>query len=146
MAEAAYRSAVAIVEVGDSLILEGRPNLPGKLRCAGKVGLFGGGLEEGETPEDGIRRELSEELVMPSGLQDIKELTQVWHGTVGEGDVSLFVARLACGAGEVDIHPDLAQQGTELVQIGVDTYPQQPTTMFTLRALAAHSTGEYENM
>ncbi len=55
-------SAVAIIETPDSFLVEGRPEIPGQLAHSGKMGLFGGHVEPGQTPYDAIRAELEQEL------------------------------------------------------------------------------------
>ena len=55
-------SAVAIIETTDQYILEGRPDIPGKLSNSGMLGLFGGHIEADQTPEETIRTELEQEL------------------------------------------------------------------------------------
>jgi ADP-ribose pyrophosphatase YjhB (NUDIX family) len=142
-----HHSSVALVEADQALLLEARPDLPGQLHEPGMVGLFGGGQEPGETPEQCMRRELTEEIVTPSGTdQDITSLEHVWTGQVGKRQVSLFVARLACRADQVRVHPKLEATGTGIVRLPFDQYPVEPTTMFALRALVAHSTGDYRNL
>jgi 8-oxo-dGTP pyrophosphatase MutT (NUDIX family) len=54
-------SAVLIAEADGRYLLQLRDEIPG-LHLSGHWGLFGGGLEPGETPEDAMRRELLEEL------------------------------------------------------------------------------------
>jgi 8-oxo-dGTP pyrophosphatase MutT (NUDIX family) len=53
-------AAAIIVDSGDKLLLLRRA--PASLRWPGKWGIAGGGLEAGETPEQGLLREFLEEL------------------------------------------------------------------------------------
>jgi 8-oxo-dGTP pyrophosphatase MutT (NUDIX family) len=53
--------AVMVAEADGRYLLQLRDDRPG-LHLRGHWGLFGGGLEPGETPEQGMRRELLEEL------------------------------------------------------------------------------------
>lgn len=54
-------SAVLVAEADGRYLLQLRDEKPG-LHLSGHWGLFGGGLEPDETPEDAMRRELLEEL------------------------------------------------------------------------------------
>lgn len=74
--ETAQPSAVAIIETPTTFVLEGRPDLPGKLAHSGKSQLFGGHCEE--DPAGTIRRELQEELDLV--LQEDPPL--LWSGEV----------------------------------------------------------------
>lgn len=58
--------AHAILLVGDTYVLQLRDDMPG-IAARGKYSLFGGALEAGETPEAGLRREITEELEIQLG-------------------------------------------------------------------------------
>ncbi len=53
--------AHAILLVGGAYVLQLRDDVPG-IAARGMYALFGGSLEDGEAPEAGLRREITEEL------------------------------------------------------------------------------------
>ncbi len=57
---------VALMLIKDGSVLAERRSLT-KLLAPGAVAIPGGHLEAGESPEDGVRRELSEELELEAG-------------------------------------------------------------------------------
>jgi 8-oxo-dGTP pyrophosphatase MutT (NUDIX family) len=61
---------VCILTRDDEVLLQHRDDIDG-IQDPGKWGLFGGGAEQGETPHEGITRELDEELDV-----DISQLQQ----------------------------------------------------------------------
>lgn len=69
-------SAVAIIETPESFVMEGRPDIPGKLAHSGKLQFFGGHCEE--EPEGAIKRELAEEL----DFHITEDIEPVWAGEV----------------------------------------------------------------
>lgn len=150
-----FRSAVAILELGDGsgMLFEVRPKRPGLLN-GGKAGLFGGGVDHDETPQEGLLRELTEELQDPNGEPiPVHKVEQVWRGEVPDGngsnitrEVSLFLITLGYAAGAVQLRPDLEQTGTGLrhVELGAELPPD--TTGFAVRAVAAHMTGDYQSL
>jgi 8-oxo-dGTP pyrophosphatase MutT (NUDIX family) len=66
--------AHAVLLVNDAYILQLRDDIPG-IAARGKYALFGGSLEEGETPEAGLRREICEELSIQ--LSEVRLFWQV---------------------------------------------------------------------
>lgn len=99
-------SAVAVLETPTHFLLEGRPDLPGKLAYSGRVQLFGGHIDydpDGkpiETATQAVRRELNEELnlkedeVDPRLLWHGEVMSQLRDGTPAWRHVSLFHAAL----------------------------------------------------
>lgn len=53
--------AHAVLLVNGAYVLQLRDDIPG-IAARGMFALFGGSLEDGESPEDGLRREIAEEL------------------------------------------------------------------------------------
>lgn len=53
--------AIAIIYREDKFLMQLRDNIPG-IVYPGYWGLFGGHLEDGENPEDAVKRELAEEI------------------------------------------------------------------------------------
>lgn len=138
-------SAVAVIEIPNAFLAEGRPDIPGKLAHSGRVQLFGGHIDGQETPEHAICRELQEEL----GLDLAHEPPLVWNGIVesqtrhGEPalrEVNLFYIKLASFG-------DLAMRVTgDLVTItktaeGVERY-QDKLTQFAYDSLSKVLRGE----
>ena len=132
-------SAVAIIETDDHFLLEGRPNIKGSLAYAGKHQLFGGHINDKESPLEAINRELSEELGL--GLPEDPELlcqnevaSQLKDGSPALRNVSLFYVRLR----GVD---DLAMKVPgEIIRIGktledLERHAEM-LTQFAYRALA----------
>jgi 8-oxo-dGTP diphosphatase len=76
--------ALAILQQGDHFLLQLRDDIPG-IRYPGCWGLFGGHLEAGETPLEGLKRELKEELAYP-----VKRLHSLWHEQSGQYTRHLF--------------------------------------------------------
>jgi 8-oxo-dGTP pyrophosphatase MutT (NUDIX family) len=64
MSTPARRIAHAVLLVDGAYVLQLRDDIPG-IAARGMYAFFGGSLEDGETPEAGLRREIAEEL----GLQ-----------------------------------------------------------------------------
>ncbi len=64
MVNAPKEIAHAVLLVNGAYVLQLRDDIPG-IPARGMWSLFGGALEDGEPPEEGLRREISEEL----GLQ-----------------------------------------------------------------------------
>ena len=73
MVRAPKEIAHAVLIVNGAYVLQLRDDIPG-IAARGKWALFGGSLEDGETPEAGLRREISEEL----GLQ-LPEVRLFWQ-------------------------------------------------------------------
>lgn len=127
MAETLPRTAVAILEVQDKpqLILQRRPNLPGKLAYAGKVHLLGGHGNESETLAQIAAREVSEETNLRPSAADMHFLDEVdfvgegKHGNPVKRHVGLFSLQVVSFAA-VELH----EQG-ELVAI-----PRVPESIF----------------
>jgi 8-oxo-dGTP diphosphatase len=65
--------ALAILQQADQFLLQLRDDIPG-IRYPGCWGLFGGHLEIGETPAEGLKRELLEEINYP-----VKVLHPLWR-------------------------------------------------------------------
>lgn len=61
MASPLKEIAHAVLLVDDAYVLQLRDDIPG-IAARGMWALFGGALEDGESPEIGLRREISEEL------------------------------------------------------------------------------------
>jgi 8-oxo-dGTP pyrophosphatase MutT (NUDIX family) len=59
-----------IIDADQNLILQLRDNKPG-IRSPGAVSVFGGGVEAGESPIDGLVRELFEELAFKVDRHDL---------------------------------------------------------------------------
>ena len=88
-------SAVAIIEMPEAFLVEGRPQIEGQLAHSGKEGLFGGHIEPGQTPYDAVRAELDQELGLQftGPLQLLEEEvvdSQNRHGHLARRHVSLF--------------------------------------------------------
>lgn len=138
-------SAVAIIETPYSYVVEGRPNLPGKLAHAGKLQLFGGHSEE--FPTETIRRELKEEL----NYEPKEDPEILWAGEVDSQNragepvrryVSLFRVYVNSVA-ELDL-----QVPGEIVEIpkneiGLEDYKRHLTD-FALEALTGALHGIYD--
>jgi 8-oxo-dGTP pyrophosphatase MutT (NUDIX family) len=127
MAEVLPSSAVAVLETQDQrhLILQRRPNLPGKLAYAGKIHLLGGGRESGETLAETVARELSEETNLRPRADDMQFLDEVdfvgedKHRNPIKRHVGLFSLQVASFTAV-----ELREQG-ELVAI-----PRMPESLF----------------
>lgn len=61
MVNAPKEIAHAVLLVNDAYVLQLRDDIPG-IAARGMWALFGGSLEDGEPPEAGLRREITEEL------------------------------------------------------------------------------------
>lgn len=61
MSTPARQIAHAVLLVDGAYVLQLRDDIPG-IAARGMYALFGGSLEDGETPEVGVRREIAEEL------------------------------------------------------------------------------------
>ena len=61
MAPPTKQIAHAVLLVNDAYVLQLRDDVPG-IAARGMWALFGGSLEDGESPEAGLRREIAEEL------------------------------------------------------------------------------------
>lgn len=72
-------SAVAVVETSTHFMVERRPDLPGRLAYPGRIGLFGGHIDNGESAEEAILRELREELGLRRTPNDLSHL---WRGVI----------------------------------------------------------------
>lgn len=124
-------SAVAIIETPDAFIAEGRPDIPGRLANSGKIGLFGGHIEPGQTAYDAIRAELDQELdfrfIGPLQLLESGDVeSQNRHGERAIRDVSLFHVAIASTT-ELDM-----QVPGNIVEIpktaeGIETYRDRMT-------------------
>jgi 8-oxo-dGTP diphosphatase len=132
-------SAVAIIETPDSFLVEGRPEIPGKLAHSGKAGLFGGHIEPDQTPYDAIRAELDQELDLRimGPLQLIEDGDFPSQNRRGEEvirNVSLF--HVAIGdATELNMKvPGNIVRIPKTIE-GIEAYKDQ-LTPFTLRALS----------
>jgi len=138
-------SAVAIIETPDAFIAEGRPDIPGRLAHSGRIGLFGGHIEPGQTPYDAIRAELEQELdfhfigplrLLESG--DVK--SQNRHGERAIRNVSLFHVAIANTA-ELNMQvPGSIIEIPKTVE-GVEMYRERmtPYTFGVLQRVANHS-------
>ncbi len=142
-------SAVAILETPDSFVVEGRPIIPGQLVHSGKIGLFGGHVEPGQTAYDAIRAELDQELdfrpMGPLELLDSGDVpSQNKHGEDVVRHVSLFRAAIA------DIAELTLQVPGDLVEIAKSVEAlkasQDDMTPFTFRVLYRAVTGSLPAM
>ena len=132
-------SAVAIIETPDAFILEGRPDIPGKLANSGRVGLFGGHIEPDQTPYDAIRTELDQELDFrfegPLQLLEAGDVeSQNKHGEQVVRHVSLFHVAVASAAElNMQVQGSIVEV-TKTVE-GVEAYKQRmtPYTFSVLR-------------
>jgi 8-oxo-dGTP diphosphatase len=92
-------AAAIIVNAADELLLLRRS--PGTLRWPGMWGIAGGGMEAGETPEQGLRRELREELGADFRMRTLRGpdrlkaiggyggFIHLWHALWLEGTIRL---------------------------------------------------------
>src|SRR4051812_39719192 len=92
-------AAAIIVNRADELLLLRRS--PSTLRWPGKWGIAGGGMEAGETPEQGLRRELLEELGSDIRLRTLRGpdtlkaiggyggFIHLWHMLWEDGNIRL---------------------------------------------------------
>ena len=62
-----------LVNSENKVILQQRDETPG-IMYPGRISMFGGTLEKGETPEEGLRRELKEELELDANDFEVKKL------------------------------------------------------------------------
>lgn len=76
--------ALAILQQGDQFVLQLRDDIPA-IRYPGCWGLFGGHLETGETPAQGLKRELEEEI----GYH-VKTLHPLWSDLSGQYTRHIF--------------------------------------------------------
>ncbi len=84
--------AILLLENDGKILLQKR-SMNAK-RFAGKWGLFGGGIEEGETPELGLRREISEELNLKlKYVRQIHALDYTLDRTSEKGTIFTFYAQ-----------------------------------------------------
>ncbi|MDB5049767.1 MAG: GDP-mannose mannosyl hydrolase [Fibrobacteres bacterium] len=98
-------AAAIIVNEADEILLLRRS--PGTLRWPGKWGIAGGGVEAGETPEQGLTRELLEELgpdirlVTKRGPDTLKAIggyggfIHLWHMLWSGGEIRLSAEHTA---------------------------------------------------
>ncbi|MCG8362642.1 MAG: NUDIX hydrolase [Pseudanabaenales cyanobacterium] len=97
MSEQRVKAAIAILYQDNHFLMQLRDDIPGIL-YPGCWGFFGGHLELGESPEEGVKRELLEEIgYVPPTLDlfqhhvDERVLRYVYHGplTVSVEDLAL---------------------------------------------------------
>jgi dTDP-4-dehydrorhamnose reductase len=90
--------AMAVVVCPDGIVLHLRDDKPG-IPHPGRWSLFGGAVEEGETPSQAVRRELHEELAISDA-----ELRALWRVVDGDGDgrlLTVFEAHTRVPASEM---------------------------------------------
>jgi len=61
MTEKVPHTVLGLIEKPDMVVMQFRPNMPGKLAYPGKIHFFGGHLNPGEAPYAGLVREIGEE-------------------------------------------------------------------------------------
>jgi nucleoside triphosphatase len=84
--------AILLLENDGKILLQKR-SMSAK-RFAGQWGLFGGGIEEGETPEQGLRREISEELNLKlKSVRQIHALDYTLDCTAEKGTIFTFYSK-----------------------------------------------------
>lgn len=117
------KSALAFVTSGNTYVLQRRPDLPGRLAYPGKLHFFGGGINEGETPEDAVLRELcDEETNIPR--EACSAPRPLWEGQYwGEDKHGLRVLRYIHLIG-VEVPEDLNIQPTHAEGGGVEHVAQ----------------------
>lgn len=105
-----------IHKAGFLLVREGRVLLCRKRRSTALLILPGGRIEDGESAEECVRRELREELgeVEPAGLQFLG----VYEDQAAEGDGRTI--RIELFGGELTGRPQACAEIAELVWFGVD--------------------------
>jgi 8-oxo-dGTP pyrophosphatase MutT (NUDIX family) len=142
--ETAHPSAVAIIETPGTFVLEGRPDLPGKLAHSGKSQLFGGHCEEDAAGT--IRRELYEEV----GLDLQEDPPLLWSGEVDSQNkagepvrrhVSLFRVAIRSAAELTLKVPGRLVEIPKTVE-GVEQH-KDTLTPFALQALTRVVRGEF---
>jgi len=110
---------LAILTVADRYVLQLRDNFP-TIASPGHWGLFGGGIEEHETPAEAIRREIGEELCL-----DVRNWRQLWtvryYVPFWDGVVRHFIFT-ADVTGDWERHALREGQATGV--FGIDKLPQ----------------------
>jgi len=94
--------AAALVNSGNQVLLAQRP--PGK-RLAGKWEFPGGKVEEGETPEQALARELEEELGIGVTPGEMEPFWFLSHDYVAEFGFHLLMPVYICRKWQGNAHP-----------------------------------------
>ncbi len=97
MNEPAVSIAVAILYCEGKFLMQLRDNIPG-IRYPGHWGFFGGHLETGETPLEGVKRELLEEIsYTPPSLSlfdrriEVEVIRYIYHAPLTVGKEQLVL-------------------------------------------------------
>jgi 8-oxo-dGTP pyrophosphatase MutT (NUDIX family) len=93
-----YRVAGVILHQEGRVLLQHRDDNP-SIRWPGAWAIFGGHVEEGETPEEGARREIQEEL----GLRLEGPLTLVYHAEHPDRERFFYAAPLPVPPNELTL-------------------------------------------
>ena len=80
--------AVLILHNGNKILLQKRSRTA--KRFPEKWGLFGGGIEEGESPETGLKREIAEELELK--LNKVRKVYELAYTLVEKNEVGTIYA------------------------------------------------------
>lgn len=117
--EPPVRVAGVILHQGGRVLLQHRDNKP-EIVWPGAWAIFGGHLEGEESPEEGARREIEEEL----GLRLEGPLPLVYHQTVGNRERYFYAAELPVEPESLTLNEG---QGMALLLLEeLDTHPVVP--------------------
>ncbi len=123
--------SIAILDHPDGLVMQRRPSNMG---AGGKLGCFGGKLDEGESPLESIVREIIEETTLDLGSSDFTHHGQVEVISDNKGQIVEVLAHVFVAAcqGKVEIRDE-----GELVHLPKHEYSmnRHQLTSATLAAL-----------
>ena len=114
-----YRTASAFITHNNRLLMLHRDNIP-TITDPDKWSVIGGGVEEGETPEEGMRREIKEESNLSPG--NLKYL-----GRLGFGDHEVYCYTAKLDDDEV-AEVKLGNEGSEIKFVTYDELKTLPLT------------------
>ncbi len=142
----AIRTAIAIIENKGDIFLQKRDNVPG-VTYPGMLMLFGGGLEDQESPQDGIIRELKEETSLDLDRSKLHFLwDQDFVGIGLDGEKILrhpHVFHLAIEEDDFEVY-----EGAGYVRVNTDNFAQykENTTPFSAVVIENFWKGVIENV